>query len=146
MKPDKKQRAAVAMMSAFSGMQGDVLVACHLFVCGVTYGVGQGEGELLEMLLIQLSTRAKEAARYDALFPVLQMIHDRLARSQAEPTVAGATQRNLRKAMSRMSCQQMIYFMQKNPNLDSDFMQNLREQMRGSCQATVVFEASSVWL
>ena len=98
------------------------------------------------MLLIQLSTRAKEAARYDALFPVLQMIHDRLARSQAEPTVAGATQRNLHKAMSRMSCQQMIYFMEKNPNLDSDFMQNLREQMRGSCQATVVFEASSVWL
>ena len=100
------------------------------------------------MLLTQLSIRAKQAGLFDAFFPVLQLIHDRLAlSSQRESTMAGATQRNLEKAMSRMSCQQMVYFVQKNPNLDPDFVQCLRGQLKGACQAaTTDFTGSSFWL
>ncbi|OLQ09353.1 hypothetical protein AK812_SmicGene7073 [Symbiodinium microadriaticum] len=102
-KPDKKQRATVKSMS---------------------------ETQLLDLLLAQLSMRAQEAGRFDTLFPVLQAIHRRLSvSSTGESNISGASLRNLEKVMSKMSCQQMIFFAKKNPNADPGLLQLVMDQL-----------------
>ncbi|CAE7433963.1 unnamed protein product [Symbiodinium natans] len=121
-KPDKKQRAAMKSLS---------------------------EKEILELLLAQLSKRALSGKCFDALFPFLQKIHRRLAESSPgspESSMSSALQRNLQKAMSRMSCQQMVCFVEKSTNLDTRLMQQLKEQLQGNQRTTPDFTASSVWL
>lgn len=120
-KPDKKQRATVKSMS---------------------------ETQLLDLLLAQLSMRAQEAGRFDTLFPVLQAIHRRLSvSSTGESNISGASLRNLEKVMSKMSCQQMIFFAKKNPNADPGLLQLVMDQLTGSCKnSPVSFPRSSVWL
>ena len=99
------------------------------------------------MLLTQLSIRAKQTDVFEAIFPTLQLIHRRLSVSpHVESTMAGATQRNLAKAMSKMSCQQMIYFAQKNPNLDAELVHCLKDQLSGSRRTATSDRGTSFWL
>ena len=119
-KPDKKQRAAMQSIS---------------------------EKEVLELLLTQLSMRALSGKCFDALFPFLQKIHRRLAESSPESSLSGALQRNLQKSVSRMSCQQMIRFVECSPSSDPHLMRQLKEQLKGSQRTSPRnFTASSVWL
>ena len=92
--------------------------------------------------------RAQEAGRFDTLFPVLQAIHRRLSvSSTGESNISGASLRNLEKVMSKMSCQQMIFFAKKNPNADPGLLQLVMDQLTGSCKnSPVSFPRSSVWL
>ena len=108
----------------------------------------RGEAQLLDLLLAQLSMRAQEAGRFDTLFPVLQAIHRRLSvSSTGESNISGASLRNLDKMISKMSCQQMILFAKKNPNVDSGIMQLVMDQLTGSCPtAPFDLSGSSVWL
>eukprot|EP00439_Symbiodinium_sp_Y106_P047990 s1998_g6.t1 len=106
MKPHMKQRAAVKSIS---------------------------EAQLLELLLAQLSMRAHEAGRFDTLFPVLQAVHCRLSvSSRGQSDISGAALRNMEKMMSKMSCQQMVFFADKNPNVDNGIMQLVKDQVSGS--------------
>ena len=99
------------------------------------------------MLLTELSMRAKEAGNFETVFPTLQLIHRRLSVSpHVESTMAGSTQRNLAKAMSKMSCQQMIYFAQKNSNLNADLVNCLKDQLSGSRRTASFDVSSSFWL
>ncbi|OLQ04040.1 hypothetical protein AK812_SmicGene12939 [Symbiodinium microadriaticum] len=119
-KPDKKQREAVRSM---------------------------GEHELLDMLLTQLSLRAKEANHFETLFPVLQLIHQRLLVSTPDsgsPRLAGAMKRNMEKIMSKMRCSKLISFVQTNPSVDSFFMRQLEDGLNGS--RPVINTATSLWL
>mmetsp|Transcript_59999 Transcript_59999/g.83354 ORF Transcript_59999/g.83354 Transcript_59999/m.83354 type:complete len:194 (+) Transcript_59999:30-611(+) len=120
-KPDKKQRATVKSMS---------------------------EAQLLDLLLAQLSMRAQEAGCFDTLFPVLQAIHRRLSvSSTGESNISGASLRNLDKMISKMSCQQMMFFAKKNPNTDPGLLQLVMDRLTSSSANTPVsFPASSVWL
>ena len=105
------------------------------------------EKEVLELLLTQLSMRALSGKCFDALFPFLQKIHRRLAASSPESSMSCALQRNLQKSVSRMSCQQMIRFLENCPSLDAHLMRQLKEQLKGSQRtAPRNFTASSVWL
>eukprot|EP00439_Symbiodinium_sp_Y106_P051339 s1998_g6.t2 len=121
MKPHMKQRAAVKSIS---------------------------EAQLLELLLAQLSMRAHEAGRFDTLFPVLQAVHCRLSvSSRGQSDISGAALRNMEKMMSKMSCQQMVFFADKNPNVDNGIMQLVKDQVSGSRPAAPLdFPGSSVWL
>ncbi|CAE7434205.1 unnamed protein product [Symbiodinium sp. CCMP2592] len=106
-----------------------------------------GEHELLDMLLTQLSLRAKEANHFETLFPVLQLIHQRLLVSTPDsgsPRLAGAMQRNMEKIMSKMRCSKLISFVQTNPSVDSAFMRQLEHGLNGS--KPVINTANSLWL
>ncbi|OLQ13493.1 hypothetical protein AK812_SmicGene2477 [Symbiodinium microadriaticum] len=118
MKPDKKQREAVKSIS---------------------------EAQLLDLLLAQLSMRAQQAGRFDTLFPVLQAIHCRLSfSSKGKSDISGAALRNMEKMMSKMSCQQMVFFADKNPNVDGGIMQLVKDQLRARCPAAPLgFSGSS---
>ena len=92
--------------------------------------------------------RAHEAGRFDTLFPVLQAVHCRLSvLSRGQSDISGAALRNMEKMMSKMSCQQMVFFADKNPNVDNGIMQLVKDQVSGSRPAAPLdFPGSSVWL
>eukprot|EP00439_Symbiodinium_sp_Y106_P012334 s7719_g1.t2 len=154
-KPDKNQRAIVKSMSEAQLL--DLLLAqlsmraqeagCFDTLFPVLQAIHRrlsvsSTGESNISLLAQLSMRAQEAGCFDTLFPVLQAIHRRLSvSSTGESNISGASLRNLDKMISKMSCQQMILFAKKNPNVDSGIMQLVMDQLTGSCP-TAPFDLS----
>ena len=152
-KPDKKQREAVRSMGtwdaeSFRKVSCTVALVVHTPPClPCEHLVIAGEHELLDMLLTQLSLRAKEANHFETLFPVLQLIHQRLLVSTPDsgsPRLAGAMKRNMEKIMSKMRCSKLISFVQTNPSVDSFFMRQLEDGLNGS--RPVINTATSLWL
>mmetsp|Transcript_30506 Transcript_30506/g.57119 ORF Transcript_30506/g.57119 Transcript_30506/m.57119 type:complete len:216 (+) Transcript_30506:57-704(+) len=118
-KPDKKQRALLKSLS---------------------------EREVLDILLTQLSLRAQEAGLFPFCFSTLQLIHERLGSAEGDSGVSRAAYRNLEKAMSKMSCQQMIYLIQKNPNVNTAFLNQLKKQVRGMPDSISTDWGTSFWM